>query len=739
MDFTAVEQTEGVRFVWNNIPSSRLEASRNIIPAALLFTPFTPREEPIQRSDARPLTCTSCSWTANRFCVADYHQFRWDCCNCGTRNTLPNQYREFVQQGNQIPEFLNENAILEFKSTQGSPICWFLVIDTCIAPGELEIVKNTLLDQLTNLDGIFVGLVTVGKHVALHDLISPFLNELLINGEADYTADKLRTLLHLKSAEPGSSMPNRFVQPLSTCREKLLKIIRRLRPDGFEVKKDQRKLRATGQALLVATTALEAFGNSGRISTIVGGPCTFGPGRIIAPELSQTFRAHSELENESDKITAFRKASIFYEQLLEKVSRIGITVDLFAFCLDQFGVAEMRPLIEKSGGIVVNQEEFTTDVFQKSFEKYISLAFGEESVFGTLIKVNMSKDFFVSGALGPLKLAKKATDIPSDADGLIGETGGSEFHAGGTLPSTSYLIFFAHRTAEVASKQKACYFQLTLYYTNTRGEKIIRVATFQREVVNDVKMALAGFDQEAAIACTARLAAFKSEKIDVVDLVYWLNSVLIKFVRRFSQFAKEKADSFKIADEISLIPQFMFYFRKSYFVQKFGTSVDESALFKMTLNRESLANMLVMIQPALFAYDLNSPEPTPVLCDFESLKPEIVLLVDTYFHLLVWQGATVHQWKTQEYHLQPDYAHIGYLFTQPYEDANIILEDRLPVPKIITCHQGSPDERILKSKLNPPSAQNSNAAYQLDENYITDDVNLKTFMDYLVKLVVKKD
>lgn len=73
------------------------------------------------------------------------------------------------------------------------------------------------------------------------------------------------------------------------------------------------------------------------------------------------------------------------------------------------------------------------------------------------------------------------------------------------------------------------------------------------------------------------------------------------------------------------------------------------------------------------------------------------------------------------------------------EDAKTISEDRLPEPAIITCHQGSPNERILKSKLDPPSSQGGNSAYQLDENYITDDVNLKTFKEFLAKLVVKKE
>lgn len=45
-------------------------------------------------------------------------------------------------------------------------------------------------------------------------------------------------------------------------------------------------------------------------------------------------------------------------------------------------------------------------------------------------------------------------------------------------------------------------------------------------------------------------------------------------------------------------------------------------------------------------------------------------------------------------------------------------------------------ERLLKSKLNP-TTDNSNFGGE-NENYITDDVSLKKFMDYLIKLVVKQ-
>ena len=739
MDFTGIEQAEGVRFIWNNIPHSRLESSLNVIPLSVLYSPFSLRETPINRTDLRPLICSGCQMIANKCCIPDYHQMRWDCSNCSHRNQIPNNYREYIQQGNLVMEFMNENTGLEYKVGQGMSIVWLLVIDTCVEDSDIEIIKKILLEKIDTVEKISIGIITFGKNVHLHDLGSEYLNEAIINGESSYTADKLRTLLNLKAFTQSTQNTNRFIRPIEECKTKLIKILNRLKTNKFEKKQKERYLRATGCALNLGSILLESMGTVGRISAIIGGPCTFGQGKIIGNLLSENYRDHTDLEENSEKIDNFKKSQTHYDEILERLIKVGVTVDLFAFSLDQFGCAEMRNMVEKSGGIVVNQEQFQCDVFEKSMNKYILNYFGDSSVFGANMKILISKDFFISGALGSLKLTQKSKDVPTDADGLIGETGGNDFYLGGCSQTSTYLFFFGHKQAEISNKNKTMYFQFQTTFIDKNGHRVLRVMTFQREIVNNQKMAIAGLDQEAAISCISRLSAFKSEKIEVVDLVYWLNSILIKFCRRFTTFEKDKPDSLVIPDEISLIPKFMYYFRKSYFVQKFATSVDESALYKMTLNRESSSNMLVMIQPALFQYDLNEPEPIPVYCDFESLKPDVVLLVDTYFNLLIWRGINVHSWYQDKLHEKQEYEHINFLFTQPVEDANLILEDRMPVPKLIICYQGSPDERILKSKMNPPSSQSNNELYRNDENYITDDVNVKMFMDYLAKLIVKKD
>ena len=48
-----------------------------------------------------------------------------------------------------------------------------------------------------------------------------------------------------------------------------------------------------------------------------------------------------------------------------------------------------------------------------------------------------------------------------------------------------------------------------------------------------------------------------------------------------------------------------------------------------------------MIQPSLIAYSLESEQPYVVQCDLDQLKPEIVLLVDSFFHILIWKGSVI--------------------------------------------------------------------------------------------------
>ncbi len=108
---------------------------------------------------------------------------------------------------------------------------------------------------------------------------------------------------------------------------------------------------------------------------------------------------------------------------------------------------------------------------------------------------------------------------------------------------------------------------------------------------------------------------------------------------RFATYMQDDKSSFKLSSGFMLFPQFMYNLRRSHFLQTFGASPDETIFYRSTLTRENTTNSLVMIQPALLAYNIDAEEPcqpTPVLLDINSLNKKVILLLDTYFKIVIW-------------------------------------------------------------------------------------------------------
>lgn len=91
------------------------------------------------------------------------------------------------------------------------------------------------------------------------------------------------------------------------------------------------------------------------------------------------------------------------------------------------------------------------------------------------------------------------------------------------------------------------------------------MTTVQRLMTNpdDLRELAYGFDQEAAAVVLSRYAIFKTFSEDPMDVIRWLDRILIKLVSRFAEFKKDDAASFKLGREFQLFPQFIFYLRRS--------------------------------------------------------------------------------------------------------------------------------------------------------------------------------
>jgi protein transport protein SEC23 len=422
----------------------------------------------------------------------------------------------------------------------------------------------------------------------------------------------------------------------------------------------------------------------------------------------------------------------------------GHVVDIFACALDQVGLAEMKVITERTGGVAVLAESFHHMVFKQSFARLVSRE--GEGALGVAARgtfeVYPSRDVKINGVIGPCApLDKKG---PSVADQEVGFGGTSAWRMCGLDAATTMCVFL-----EVAQKepkdagaaggqqQQQFFLQFATSRMLPNGEVRLRVTTLTRAWTDgtNTQHITAGFDQEAAAVVLARLATHKMEHEEEFDPMRWLDRKLINLAKRFGEYRKDDPQSFQLSPSMSIFPQFQFNLRRSQFIQVFNNSPDETAHCRMTLHREGVVNSLIMIQPMLLSYSFNGP-PEPVLLDVQSIAADRILLLDSFFSVVVFHGTSVAQWRKADYHKQAEHAAFAQLLAGPKADADGIIAERFPVPRLVDCDQHGSQARFLLTKLNPSATYNSNSNMGSDIIY-TDDVSLQVFMDHLKKLAVQ--
>jgi len=154
------------------------------------------------------------------------------------------------------------------------------------------------------------------------------------------------------------------------------------------------------------------------------------------------------------------------------------------------------------------------------------------------------------------------------------------------------------------------------------------------------------------------------------------------------------------------------------------------------LNRENVTNTLIMIQPTLEAYAFGS-DPMPVLLASTSIQPDKILLLDSFFRIVIHYGDTIAAWRKAGYHLDPKHERFTELLQQPKNAAQELMKKRFPLPRFIEADQGTSQARFLLATIDPVMTHTNSGNTSAGEVIFTDDVNLKVFLDHLKKLAVQ--
>jgi protein transport protein SEC23 len=797
-DFTQLEDMCGTRLSFHCWPSTRLEATRCVAPIGALYTPLKklpPHSAPPEALPYDPIRCASatCHAVLNPYCQVDFRSKLWTCPFCLHRNHFPPAYAENITEMNLPAELIPQYTTVEYElqtvPDQGPP-CFLFVIDTCTNSKE---ELSELADSLTQALNLMppdsrVGVITFGTNISVYDLSSDSISKsYIIRGNREYSPGRVGELLGCtgRSAQqqqqqpqggvppmgPGQEVLERFLLPVSDCSFVVESILEDIRKDPWPVPNDKRPARATGSALSVATSLLHlAIPRRGaRIMLFTGGPCTSGPGAVVSRLKEEDMRSHADLAKKAEPL--FQPACEFYAKLANPAALSSggskeknkkkapapaplaayHTVDVFACSLDQVGMLEMRQLVEATGGLMVLGDSFSQSVFKESLKRVfhrfpddVPQDGGKMSMaFGATLEVFTSREFSVSGAIGPgTSLNKHGTNV-SDLE--IGKGGTNAWSLGALGLDTTIAIYFDVTNNAPIPEGKRRYTQFLTKYQHSSGKTRLRATTLCGSWYNPPAPPKDGapanfdahnspvrqsFDQEAAAVLTARLAVHQSDSDDIADVLRWVDRSLIRLCAKFADYNPDDPASFRLSAEFSLYPQFMFHLRRSQFLQLFNSSPDEAAYYRYILIRENTLNSLVMIQPTLMSYSIQAP-PQAALLDSDSVRPDTILLLDTFFHVVVFHGETIAAWREAGYHEQEEHAAFRMLLEAPQREAQLILDARFPVPRYIVCDQHKSEARFLMAKLNPSTTHNSNLDGGSGGAQVnTDDVSLRVFMEH---------
>ncbi|KAG8133097.1 putative Protein transport protein [Naja naja] len=696
------EERDGVRFSWNVWPSSRLEATRMVVPLACLLTPLKERLDlpPVQYE---PVLCSrpTCKTVLNPLCQVDYRAKLWACNFCFQRNQFPPAYAG-ISEVNQPAELMPQFSTIEYIVQRGPqiPLVFLYVVDTCLEEEDLQALKESLQMSLSLLPpDALVGLITFGRMVQVHELSCEGISKSYVfRGTKDLSAKQIQDMLGLSrpavptqqgrppQSQESPHLSSRFLQPVHKIDMNMTDLLGELQRDPWPVTQGKRPLRSTGVALSVAVGLLEgSFPNTGaRIMLFTGGPPTQGPGMVVGDELKTPIRSWHDIEKDNARF--MKKAMKHYEALSNRAAANGHCIDIYACALDQTGLLEIKCCTNVTGGYMVMGDSFNTSLFKQTFQR--------------LFSKNVSGEFRM--AFGATLEVKE-----------LGIGGTYQWKICGLDPTMTLAIYFEvvnQHSSPIPQGGRGA-IQFVTHYQHSSTQRRIRVTTVARnwaDAQSQLQHIEAAFDQEAAAVLMARLGVYRAESEEGPDVLRWLDRQLIRLCQKFGQYNKDDPNSFRLSDSFSLYPQFMFHLRRSPFLQVFNNSPDESSYYRHHFARQDLTQSLIMIQPILYSYSFYGP-------------PE-----------------TIAQWRKAGYQDIPEYENFKHLLQAPLDDAEEILQTRFPMPRYVYTEHGSSQARFLLSKVNPSQTHNNLYTWGQESGapILTDDVSLQVFMDHLKKLAV---
>ncbi|ESL11601.1 protein transport protein Sec23 [Trypanosoma rangeli SC58] len=783
-----------------------------IVPLACMYTPLKPLETchfVIGDPAARGQQCPNCGAFWNKHCYREEGKF-WMCPSCLRRSPMPPNYSaEHPALHHDTVEYIIPSAAptaaageaVDATAKHTYPTFIF-IIDICLPVEELESLKQSILRCLNWLPPqSLVGFISFGARTSVWELGTTMMTRCYsLRGEKQYDPAELSAMLQVTDAMP---VRGRFLALLEDCEFVLTALIEELQCDDSVTPGNKRPLRTTGTAISVAVRLLELLYEkptakeakataaasapavkAGRLMLFTGGPCTRGPGTVVGIEKEKMMRFHRDIIDGDTPYYA--DAFNLYNNLQQRLSNVQASLDVFAESFDQTGILEMREAVNQTGGTFICGDTFSHKMFTTSFQRYFDrfdsrvqaqeehgAAFSVRSAFCVKFGVHTSVDTLVSGVLGPCLVDEQAnkTSLHRAASPIQIGVGGTTNWCVSTLDeAVTYTFLFDTATMSkkdggdaVGTKDprgneaRRRFFQFVVRFITPHGESRVRVTSVVLPVAPSLPsidpqyfVLHQAFDQTCAATVLARMVVSILEKHPSKwdDTKRWLDTLLVRFVRRYGTFRPGVPESLRLHPCLSLFPSFLFNLRRSEYFMVLNISPDETTFKRHWLMRDSVDNCVLMIQPALYSYDIEAPQASPVPLDSCSLRPDNILLMDAYFNIHIMWGTTIFAWIQAKYQENPEYTYFAQLLDTVESDAIGLLSTRYPYPRFSRTDANGSEARHIKTRMNPTTTHHSGpigaaaagigATAEGDQSDViyTDEASIMKFMESLKQAVV---
>eukprot|EP01129_Flabellula_baltica_P004575 TRINITY_DN1598_c0_g1_i7.p1 TRINITY_DN1598_c0_g1~~TRINITY_DN1598_c0_g1_i7.p1 ORF type:complete len:718 (+),score=156.54 TRINITY_DN1598_c0_g1_i7:361-2514(+) len=488
-DFSHVNECppEYMRAVSTVIPNTKKAFKSSGVPVGCVINPLSVENDVDQSlpivdfGNIGILRCRRCKIYINPYVTFSEGGRLWKCNFCNYSNDVPSEY--FSPLDNRgIRTDINSraeltNGAVEFIATRDyikrppAPPVYFFVVDVSyysVHSGLLEILSNTLINILEYLPGYEdgttrFGLITYDSTFHLYNLGGDVPN-MVVSTSLDCTIpDGYELLVNLAQKK-----------------DVIVKLLQSL-PMMFENTQDVNV--CLGSAVKTASELMKRIGG-GKMLVFNSVLPAVGDGALEN-------RFDSKLLGTPKEVSLLKPEGNFYKDLGLECSSKNVGIDTFIFASSSFNdTATIGILSQFTGGQIFHYSHFSASAYGVKFSRDLQSTLLRETGFEAVMRVRCSLGLEIKKHFGHYLL--RTTNLMALC----------------AIDSDKAIAVQFDMTDNIASPD--VYYQSALLYTNTRGEKVIRVFTLPVTASPDLRQVYDSLDFATLTNLIGKMAINKS-------------------------------------------------------------------------------------------------------------------------------------------------------------------------------------------------------------------------------------